>query len=157
MFFKRIFVQFSQVLMSELHNLGSPTLCTVPWCPVKSLLFPPSSAHYAQLFQYPSLSTYFRHRKWFLLCSPYQLKMSSTFVTFNNLLYIILPNDLQRGVISVHINDNFSFDSFNHNFYSQVSFMSCFSTNNPITLYNHFITISAGSELKAPNLLPRAD
>ena len=24
--------------------------------------------------------------------------------------------------------------------------MSCFSTNNPITLYNHFITISAGSE-----------
>ena len=114
-------------------------------------------AHLAQLFQYPSLSTYFRHRKWFLLCSPYQLKMSSTFVTFNNLLYIILPNDLQRGVISVHINGNFSFDSFNHNFYSQVSFMSCFSTNNPITLYNHFITISAGSELKAPNLLPRAD
>ena len=114
-------------------------------------------AHLAQLFQYPSLSTYFRHRKWFLLCSPYQLKMSSTFVTFNNLLYIILPNDLQRGVISVHINGNFSFDSFNRNIYSQVSFMSCFSTNNPITLYNHFITISAGSELKAPNLLPRAD
>ena len=26
------------------------------------------------------------------------------------------------------------------------SSMSCFSTNNPITLYNHFITISAGSE-----------
>ena len=46
----------------------------------------------------------------------------------------------------VHINDNFSFDSFNHNFYSQVSFMSCFSTNNPISLYNHFITISAGSQ-----------
>ena len=37
----------------------------------------------------------------------------------------------------------------------KVSPMSCFSTNNLITLYNHFITISAGSELKAPKLLPR--
>ena len=107
-------------------------------------------AHLAQLFQYPSLSTYLR----FLLCSPYQLKCPSQ---SKHSIPLILPYDLQRGVISVHINGNFSFDSFNHNFYSQVSFMSCFSTNNPITLYNHFITISAGSELKAPNLLPRAD
>ena len=29
-----------------------------------------------------------------------------------------LPYDLQRGVTSVHINDNFSIVSFNHNFYS---------------------------------------
>ena len=45
--------------------------------------------------------------------------MSSRFVTFNNLLYIILPNDLQRGVISVQIKDNFSIVSFNHNIYSE--------------------------------------
>ena len=40
----------------------------------------------------------------------------------------------------------------------KVSPMSCFSTNNLITLYNHFITISAASETAmAPKLLPRPD
>ena len=64
----------------------APTLCTVPWCPVKSLLFPLSSAHYAQHVGYPSLSTYFRHPKWFLLCSPYHYKSSSLFPKGKKLL-----------------------------------------------------------------------
>ena len=45
-------------------------------------------------------------------------KMSLTFGTLN-LQYppsYYLPSDLQRGVISVHINDNFSIVSFSHNF-----------------------------------------
>ena len=69
-------------------------------------------AHFAQLFQYPSLSTYLR----FLLCSPYQLKCPSQ---SKHSIPLILPYDLQRGVISVQIKDNFSIVSFNHNIYSE--------------------------------------
>ena len=81
----------------------------------------------------PHFPLRYPHPKWFLLCSPWQLKMSLKHVT----LYTPFPTlwSTTWCYLSAHQRQVQSHSTTTSTV--KVTSMSCFSTNNPITLYHH--------------------